>query len=71
MAELTPQERLQPALLDRLADDDPARSTEPLVDSVQYSVLRSGPPKARLVSEAPVSARSTCTGSARWLSTHT
>ena len=29
MAELTPQERLQPALLDRLADDDPTRATEP------------------------------------------
>lgn len=29
MAELTPQERLQPALLDRLADDDPARTAEP------------------------------------------
>lgn len=29
MAELTPQERLQPSLLDRLTDDDPQRTTEP------------------------------------------
>ena len=29
MAELTPQERLQPALLDRLADDQPDKKTEP------------------------------------------
>lgn len=29
MAELTPQERLQPALLDRLIDDDPERKQEP------------------------------------------
>lgn len=29
MAELTPQERLQPALLDRLADDNPDESLEP------------------------------------------
>ncbi len=29
MAELTPQERLQPALLDRLIDDDPATRAEP------------------------------------------
>jgi type VI secretion system protein ImpF len=29
MAELTPQERLQPALLDRLTDEDPSRSQEP------------------------------------------
>ena len=28
MAELTPRERLQPALLDRLTDDDPERATE-------------------------------------------
>jgi type VI secretion system protein ImpF len=28
MAELTPQERLQPALLDRLTDDDPLNKTE-------------------------------------------
>jgi type VI secretion system protein ImpF len=28
MAELTPKERLQPALLDRLTDDDPERVTE-------------------------------------------
>lgn len=28
MAALTPQERLQPALLDRLIDDDPARTAE-------------------------------------------
>jgi type VI secretion system protein ImpF len=28
MAELTPQERLQPALLDRLTDDNPDQSTE-------------------------------------------
>lgn len=28
MAELTPQERLQPALLDRLTDEEPERSTE-------------------------------------------
>ncbi len=28
MAELTPQERLQPALLDRLTDDDPERKQE-------------------------------------------
>jgi type VI secretion system protein ImpF len=28
MAELTPQERLQPALLDRLTDDDPEQRTE-------------------------------------------
>ncbi len=28
MAELTPKERLQPALLDRLADDEPNRRTE-------------------------------------------
>ena len=28
MAELTPKERLQPALLDRLTDDDPERATE-------------------------------------------
>ena len=29
MAELTPQERLQPALLDRLLDDDPDKKQEP------------------------------------------
>ncbi|AKJ28875.1 type VI secretion system baseplate subunit TssE [Caldimonas brevitalea] len=29
MAELTPQERLQPALLDRLTDDDPSKTVEP------------------------------------------
>ena len=29
MAELTPQERLQPALLDRLTDEEPAASLEP------------------------------------------
>jgi len=29
MAELTPQERLQPSLLDRLADDEPEKSSEP------------------------------------------
>ena len=29
MAELTPQERLQPALLDRLTDEDPASRVEP------------------------------------------
>lgn len=29
MAELTPQERLQPALLDRLADDEPDKQQEP------------------------------------------
>jgi type VI secretion system protein ImpF len=29
MAELTPQERLQPALLDRLTDEEPATSLEP------------------------------------------
>ena len=29
MAELTPQERLQPALLDRLADDQPDKKVEP------------------------------------------
>jgi type VI secretion system protein ImpF len=29
LAELTPQERLQPALLDRLTDDHPDRQTEP------------------------------------------
>jgi type VI secretion system protein ImpF len=29
MAELTPQERLQPALLDRLADDEPDKKQEP------------------------------------------
>ena len=29
MAELTPQERLQPALLDRLTDEDPAKKLEP------------------------------------------
>ena len=29
MAELTPQERLQPALLDRLTDDEPGTSQEP------------------------------------------
>lgn len=28
MAELTPQERLQPSLLDRLTDDEPGRQTE-------------------------------------------
>jgi len=28
MAELTPKERLQPSLLDRLTDDDPERATE-------------------------------------------
>jgi type VI secretion system protein ImpF len=28
MAELTPQERLQPSLLDRLADDEPGQKTE-------------------------------------------
>lgn len=28
MAELTPQERLQPSLLDRLTDDEPGRETE-------------------------------------------
>ena len=28
MAELTPQERLQPALLDRLMDDDPSKTAE-------------------------------------------
>jgi len=30
MAELTPQERLQPALLDRLTDEDPDQAQEPL-----------------------------------------
>lgn len=30
MAELTPQERLQPALLDRLTDEEPSRAQEPL-----------------------------------------
>ena len=29
MPELTPQERLQPSLLDRLTDDEPHKSTEP------------------------------------------
>jgi type VI secretion system protein ImpF len=29
MAELTPQERLQPALLDRLTDEDPSKRQEP------------------------------------------
>ena len=29
MAELTPQERLQPALLDRLTDDNPESQVEP------------------------------------------
>ncbi len=29
MAELTPQERLQPALLDRLIDEDPGKKLEP------------------------------------------
>jgi type VI secretion system protein ImpF len=29
MAALTPQERLQPALLDRLIDDEPAKTVEP------------------------------------------
>jgi type VI secretion system protein ImpF len=29
MAELTPQERLQPALLDRLTDEDPSKHLEP------------------------------------------
>ena len=29
MAELTPQERLQPALLDRLTDDEPLKTQEP------------------------------------------
>ena len=29
MAELTPQERLQPALLDRLTDDEPDKQVEP------------------------------------------
>jgi type VI secretion system protein ImpF len=29
MPELTPQERLQPALLDRLTDEDPSRTQEP------------------------------------------
>ena len=29
MPELTPQERLQPALLDRLTDDDPTKTQEP------------------------------------------
>lgn len=29
MAELTPNDRLQPALLDRLTDDDPAATSEP------------------------------------------
>lgn len=29
MAELTPRERLQPSLLDRLTDDDPSRRVEP------------------------------------------
>ena len=28
MPELTPQERLQPALLDRLTDDEPGKSHE-------------------------------------------
>ena len=30
MPELTPQERLQPALLDRLTDEEPARTQEPI-----------------------------------------
>src|SRR5688572_27881835 len=30
MPELTPQERLQPALLDRLTDDEPEKTHEPL-----------------------------------------
>ena len=29
MPELTPQERLQPALLDRLTDEEPATTKEP------------------------------------------
>ncbi|MBI3897451.1 MAG: type VI secretion system baseplate subunit TssE [Gammaproteobacteria bacterium] len=34
MAELTPQERLQPALLDRLTDDDPDNKLEPREERV-------------------------------------
>lgn len=34
MAELTPQERLQPALLDRLADDRPEKKIEPREERV-------------------------------------
>jgi type VI secretion system protein ImpF len=46
MAELTPRERLQPALLDRLTDHDPQKSEEPVKDRVlnmrqlRRSVLR-------------------------------
>ncbi|MGL4511481.1 MAG: type VI secretion system baseplate subunit TssE [Lacipirellulaceae bacterium] len=35
MAELTPQERLQPSLLDRLTDDDPTKG----VESIEHRVL--------------------------------
>lgn len=34
MAELTSMERLQPSLLDRLTDEDPRSSTEPVTDRV-------------------------------------
>lgn len=34
MADLLPQDRLQPALLDRLEDDDPAHSVEPVENRV-------------------------------------
>ena len=42
-----------------------ALNTEPLTDSVQYSVLRSTPPKATFVSEAPAQLRRTTSGSPR------
>ena len=46
MAELTPSERLQPSLLDRLTDDEPAKNQEPRksrvlsIQRLRESVLR-------------------------------
>jgi len=46
MVELAPQDRLQPALLDRLADDDPGKTQEPVEARVltkaglRHAVLR-------------------------------
>ncbi len=58
-----------PAWTGSPATSSAAVSTEPLIDSVQYSVVRPRPPKATLVSDMPTVLRITWTGSARWFST--
>ena len=51
MAELTPTERLQPSLLDRLTDDEPSHSQEARnrrvlsIQKLRESVLRDVDPK--------------------------